>query len=62
MQTKLDKEAQQLLESAINEVFTILHNNFKTQSGDILPHQVTMLDYYTNQLSKLIAEQVKQNL
>jgi uncharacterized lipoprotein YmbA len=62
MQTKLEKEAQQLLESAINEVFTTLHNKFKTQSGDILPDQVTMLDYYTNQLSKLIAEQVKQNL
>ncbi len=62
METKLQRKAAELLDAAINEVFTALHVEFKTQSGDITPQQDSFLTYYKKQLESLIIEQVKQNL
>lgn len=62
MKTKIEKKAAVLLDAAINEVFTALHIEFKTKSGDITPEQDSFLTYYKSQLEKLIIEQVKQNL
>jgi hypothetical protein len=62
MQTKLQQKTDELVKESINEIFYQLHKEFKTKSGDITPEQDLMLDYYTTQLSKLISEQVKQNL
>ena len=62
MQTKLEQKTDELVKESINAIFYQLHKKFKTKSGDITPEQDLMLDYYTTQLSKLISEQVKQNL
>lgn len=62
MKTKLEKETDQLFTIALEEVFCELHRRFKTKSGDITPHQISMLEYYKTEIEKIIVEQVKQNI
>ncbi len=60
-QTKFD-EIESELESAIDEVFVVAHQEFNTKSGDITPEQMVRLSSLRNQIFDLILEQVKQSL
>ncbi len=51
-----------LLESAVDEIFTVSHQQAKTKTGDISPDQHQKLEYLKQHLSELITEQVWQNV
>jgi hypothetical protein len=63
---KLSREQEvtisETIESAIDEIFTDLHQEFGTRSGDITPEQDFELEIIKLQLSKLISTQINQNL
>ncbi len=61
MQTRLEKTTETLIDVAIEEVFYQLHKKFATDSGDIVPEQHMMLEYYKKQLAKICVEVIKQN-
>jgi hypothetical protein len=51
-----------LLNNKIDELFVDIHQEFNTESGDITPDQQFKLDKLIEELSKLITDQVHQNL
>lgn len=56
------ERAKILVHDKLDEVFTTLHMEAGTSSGDIAPEQAIELDEIELQLSKLITAQVWQNL
>lgn len=56
------KEIEERLDENIDNVFVLAHELFDTNSGDITPEQVSILDSLKAQIFDLILEQVKQNL
>ena len=46
----------------INEQFVVLHMHYKTKQGDITPEQQIQLDQLIEDLAKLMAKQIHQNL
>jgi hypothetical protein len=54
--------AKKLLNDKIEDIFIDIHQEFNTESGDISPDQQLNLDNILEDLSKLIAKQVHQNL
>lgn len=60
--SEIRKDALLLLESSIESIFVTLHKKYKTNSGDITPHQQFELNKIQKDLKLLISEQVFQNL
>lgn len=56
------ERAKVLVHDKLDEVFTLIHKEAGTTSGDIAPEQAIELDEIELQLSKLITAQVWQNL
>ncbi len=59
---EIEKEAYKLIEDAIDNVFNQLHQKYETVSGDISPSQQFELSNFQENLSKLVAKQVYQNI
>jgi hypothetical protein len=59
---EIQEEALEVLSIHVESVFTTLHGNFPTKSGDITPTQLGTLNELKKKLSLLIAEQVHSNL
>jgi len=51
-----------MLKNELDGILSFLHQKYNTISGDISPQQVLKLESSINNLSKLIAEQIHQNL
>jgi len=58
----IEKRAKELVEQNIDLIFNKLHQEFKTDSGDISPSQASELDNLQESLVKLMANQVTQNI
>lgn len=54
--------AQKLIEEAIEQCFTDLHQEAETKSGDIAPDQAAELDQLQASLARILTIQVWQNL
>jgi hypothetical protein len=61
MQTKLKELAQQFVNNAIEDAFYKLHQEFKTESGDIAPEQVLKLDELIEEISQIAIQVINQN-
>ena len=51
-----------MLKNELDGILATLHQKYNTISGDIYPEQATKLESSIKDLSKLIAEQIHQNL
>lgn len=60
--TKIEQETKILVDNAIAEIFIELNTKYKTKSADIEPYQMLRLSYLSDELIKVIADQVKQNI
>lgn len=50
------------LDNLIDDLFSDMHRDFNTQSGDITPQQMHELNDAIFKVSKLMTEQIYQNL
>lgn len=57
-----EKAVKDFVSNCIDDMFIGVHSILHTTSGDITPDQVLKLDQIKEELSKLIIEQVNQNL
>jgi hypothetical protein len=58
----LEKKLEQLVSETIDYIFVQGHSIADTKSGDATIEQVENLEKITEMLTKLLIEQVKQNL
>jgi len=58
----IEKRALELVEQNIDLIFNKLHQEFKTDAGDIYPEQGVELDNLQESLVKLMTTQVTQNI
>lgn len=50
------------VDEVMDDLFATVHRKFNTKSGDILPEQQIQLDVIKSDLSRLMTNQVIQNL
>lgn len=60
--TKIEQETKILVDNAIAEIFIELNTKYKTKAADVEPYQMLRLSYLSDELIKVIADQVKKNI
>jgi hypothetical protein len=58
----LEKDLKELVDESFDYIFVQGHSIAETNPGDISPEQQQLYDHLKEQLTKLLIEQIKQNL
>jgi len=61
-QTAVQDEVTRRLSDKVEELFSELHSRYDTTGGDIDPEQEMILSDLTEKMSKIISDQISQNI
>jgi hypothetical protein len=59
---QIEDSVYELLDEAVDDIFVQMHEKYKTLRGDVTPTQAWGLGIAIREVSRLMADQIKQNI